>query len=138
MAEILVKAVDATNSNPTKDLRGCWKQGMPVVVMNDGHEWGAEEGLPKFIILKIPLIPKNNVLKYIERYNDVGGFAVRPRRWQIRWADLPAAARNKLTSEGELIIRATVAYTGNFDYTWNQIKSFFRNLETGLDETENI
>lgn len=40
MAEILVKAVDATNPDTEKDRRGCYKKGYPVVVMLDGHIWG--------------------------------------------------------------------------------------------------
>ncbi|HTG44144.1 MAG TPA: hypothetical protein VK633_06395 [Verrucomicrobiae bacterium] len=133
MAELLVKAVDATNPDPMKDARGCYKRGMPVVVFDDGHEWGDQENLPTFALLKFPLIGKNALLKYTQKWE-----GNRRRRWQIRWVDLPLAARQKLATAGTLTIKATTAYPGPFDYTWAAVKSFFRNLETNTDETEDV
>jgi hypothetical protein len=133
MAEILVKATNATHLDPVKDARGCFKRGMPVALVNDGHQWGSAEALPHFVILKFPLVDKSKLLKYLNSWPEN-----RIRRWQIRWADLPLAARNKLLSNGELIIKATLIYTDQFDYTWSQIKEYFRNLETGIDETEDV
>lgn len=127
MAEILVKATNEIG----------YKRGMPVVIMPDGHPWGLEERLPKFVVLKIPLIGVAQVAKYIVP-QFLAGELIRKRRWQIRWDDLPAQDRNKLATEGELIIKATAAYLGPFDRTWAQVKSFFRNLETGLDETADL
>ena len=142
MAEMLVKAVDAIHDDPVKDRRGCYKRGMPVVVMDDGHEWGKEERLPTFIIIKFPLIPKDKVMKYIdpEPGLDIDGNIVvdRRRMWQIRWADLPLVAKNKIQTTGELIIKATSSYTGSYDYTWTQIKTYFRNLLTNLDEVKDF
>lgn len=54
MAEILVKAVDATHPDQKLDAAGCFKSGDPVVAMPDGHEWGKAEGPPKFYVLKVP------------------------------------------------------------------------------------
>lgn len=59
MAELLVKAIDATHSDPEKDARGCYKRGDVVVAFDDGHEWGRLEVLPpdkggKFVIVKLP------------------------------------------------------------------------------------
>ena|SRR3972149_5972771 len=142
MAEILVKAIDATHPDPDKDRRGCYKRGMPVVVMDDGHEWGKEERLPKFVIIKIPLTSKDKIMKYIdpEPGLDVEGNIIidRRRMWKIRLADLPLLARNKLQLSGELTIKATSSYTETYDYTWTQIKPYFRNLLTGLDEVNDF
>ena len=132
MAEILVKAVSAAHVDPVKDRRGCYKRGYPVVVMPDGHPWGLEERRPKFVVLKIPTIPVSRVLKYIETWE-----GVQRRRGRVRWDDLPTRAKNRLANDGELIIKAG-AYDGTFDYTWEQVKAFFRNDETGLDETETM
>lgn len=132
MAELLVKAVSVTHADPAKDQRGCYKRGHAVVVMPDGHEWGALETLPRFVVLKLPLVSVGRVAKYL------AGATGRRRRWRLRWADLPAAARNKLASTGQLVIKADAAYTGAFDYTWQQVKGFFRDDETGLDETGDI
>jgi hypothetical protein len=59
------------------------------------------------------------------------------RLWKIRFADLPLAARNKLASSGELVIKVGT-YAGTYDYTWTQVKGYFRNLKTGLDETVDL
>ena len=140
MAELLVKATDAININPDKDLQ-CYKRGMPVVVMPDGHPWGLEERLPSFVIVKIPGVAVDRVQKYITPEYTVSAESdstvYRRRMWQIRWSSLPVAARNKLTSTGELIIK-TGTYDGIYDYTWQQVKGYFRNLFTGLDEAEDL
>lgn len=133
-AEILVKAVSHTHADPDKDQRGAYKAGMPVVVMPDGHQWGREEGLPKFVVIKIPGVPVESVQKYIDSQSPDGRLIVRRRRWLLRIAALPAAARNKLETAGALTIRAG-DYKGPADYTWNQVRQYMRNQETGLDET---
>lgn len=139
MAEILIKAIDHTHPYPDKDRRGAYKRGMPVVVMPDGHEWGREERLPKFIVLKIPGVSVEKVKKYIDPQledapNERGSYnTYRRRLWKLRWDDLPAGARNKLRDDGELTIKAGT-YAGDYDYTWAQVKTYFRNLKTGLDE----
>lgn len=138
MAEILIKAISAAHADPMKDQRGCYKRGMPVVVMPDGHPWGLEEGLPKFVLLKIPLIPVPVVEKYIAQAVDGNGDVIQRRTWQIRWDDLPAAARNKLQNTGQLVVKATASYTGSFDYTWAQIKDYFRNTQTLLTENAEL
>jgi hypothetical protein len=142
MAEILVKAIDHVHPDPEKDRRGAYKRGMPVVVFPDGHSWGADEGLPKFVIIKIPGISVSSVEKYIQhQFEDTPGEdgicqVYRRRLWRIRWEDLPAGVKSKL-SDGILVIKAG-SYSGKYDFTWNQVKSFFRNLKTNLDETENF
>lgn len=144
MCEIIVKAVSVTHSDPDKDRRGCYKRGYPVAVYPDGTKWGNEERLPKFVIIKIPGVPVDNAIvqkytqmEYEDTPNEDGTYPVYRRRlWTIRWANLPAAARNRLANDGELIIKVG-SYSGTYDYTWNQVKSYFRNQKTGLDETEN-
>lgn len=144
MAEILIKATNSFHSDPDMDARGSYKRGMPVIVMPDGHEWGAKERLPNFIVLKIPGISVTAVQKYVSVHTEVQmvnselqDVTVTRRLWRIRWADLPLAARNKLQADGELIIK-TGTYDGPFDYTWTQIKTFFRNQATNTDETEEV
>ncbi len=140
MAQILVMAIDKTHADPTKDRRGCYKRGMPVVVMPDTHTWGAEERPPKFIVLKIPGVPVETVKKYIEPELEDGEEQpkiYRRRMWRFRIDDLPAAAKTKLLKNGELTIRAGT-YDGSYDYTWAQVRSYIRNLKTNTDETENL
>lgn len=144
MAQILIKAIDATHPDATKDRRGCYKRGMPVVVMPDSHTWGAEERPPKFIVIKIPRVPVDTVRKYIEPEleDSVGDDkkqqqVYRKRMWKLRIDDMPAAAKAKLTEKGALTIRAGT-YDGSYDYTWAQVRSYIRNLKTNTDETENL
>lgn len=129
MAEALVMA---SNANPTTP------RGMIVAVMDDGNPWSPTEGLPMFVVIKIPLISVDAVRKYATVYRSGLSTYLGKRLWQIRYASLPQAARDKLSSEGQLTIKATAAYGGAFDYTWAQVKQFFRNLQTGLDETADL
>lgn len=128
MAEILVKAVSVSHADPTKDQRGCYKRGMPVVVMPDNHPWGLEERLPKFVVIKFPTTSIAQVEKYIQ------STGTRRRLFRIRWEDLPLAARNKLANTGQLIIKAG-SYNGTFDYTWAQVREYFTNEQTGANES---
>lgn len=54
MAEILIKAVDATNIDSAIDKTGCYKNGDPIVAMPDDHVWSEAELSSLFYILKIP------------------------------------------------------------------------------------
>lgn len=139
MAEILVKAVSsAALADLTKDQRGSYKRGMPVVVMPDGHPWGAMEGLPNFVVIKFPLVPVARIQKFIEpEMTAINGESVTVRRrvFRLLWADLPLAARTKLQTTGELIIRVGIEYTGPYDYTWAQVRQYWLNQTTGLAET---
>ena len=139
MAEILVRAKDNTLvDNPVKDRIGSYKKGYPVVVVDDGHVWGDMEGLPNFVVIKVPTISIAKVNKYIMvEYEEDGETIYRRRIWKIRWDDLPLIARNLLRDNGELIIKAG-SYGGQYDYTWKQVKEYFRNQNTGLDETEDL
>lgn len=132
MAEILIKASYSPHPDPEQDAMR-YKTGMPVVIMPDGHPWGNAEGPPDFYILKIPGVSVESVKKYIEEKLDGDGKMLRRRVWQVRVSDLSAATRNKLASKGAITVKAG-ASSGPYDYTWSQIKAYFRNLDTGLDE----
>jgi hypothetical protein len=135
-AEILVKAVDVTHPDSVKDRRGSYKRGMPVVVMPDGHQWGTKEGPPLFVVIKIPGVPVAKIRKYIEP--ELSGRAVYRRRlWHISWADLPQGAKDKLLADGELTIKAG-AYDGPYDYTWAQVRSYFKQITSGQAETGDL
>jgi hypothetical protein len=137
MAEILIKAVDAVHSDPEKDRRGCYKRGMPVVVQPDGHQWGSAEGLPNFVVLKLPGVPVKKARKFIDQDMIDDGLeedgitpkkvTYRRRLWQIQWNDLPVGARNKLLADGEITIGPLAQ---GADYTWAQFRNFLKNLRT--------
>jgi hypothetical protein len=126
VAEILIKAVDATHADPEKDRRGCYRRGMPVVVMPDGHAWGAEERLPRFVVLKLPGISPERVQQFTEHQME-GEVVYRRRLWKFFVDEIPLAARNKIASQGYLTIG-----TGG-DFTWAQARNYVRNLrDNGL------
>jgi len=50
--ELLIKAVDAHHPDIKVDGAGCYKKGDVVCIMPEGHEWGAKECLPKFLVVK--------------------------------------------------------------------------------------
>lgn len=120
--------------------------GMPVVIMPDGHIWGNKECMPLFAVIKIPMIGVDKVEKYISQWEkfimdakgNITTELVRRRLWQLQWNDLPTQAKNKLKNTGQLIIKATPDYTGSYDYTWLQVKTYFKNLWTGLSETGDL
>jgi hypothetical protein len=148
MAEILIRAKNNVHADPTKDRQGSYKRGMPVVVMDDGHIWGSKEGLPDFVVLKVPMVSKERVMKYFEPQVVQNGFeedgitphfdTYRRRLWRLRVDDLPAGAITKFQTDGEITIKASPDYTGPYDYTWSNVKGYFRNQETDLDETANV
>lgn len=143
MAQILVMAIDKTHADPTKDRRGCYKRGYPVVVMPDSHTWGREECPPTFVLIKIPGASVDKVRKYLEperegTANADGIYPVYRRRlWKFRFDDMPAAALKKLRDKGELTIKVG-DYAGDYDYTWRQVRNYLRNLKTNIDETANL
>lgn len=105
MAELLIKARDASHDDPETDRRGCYKRGDVVVVMPDGHEWGVKEGLPNFVVLKIPGVDPERIRPLVEpQDDDDAGNAVsdtfRRRRWKLAIASIPAEIRNQLQNTG--------------------------------------
>lgn len=65
MAEVLIKLVDATHPDPEIDRAGCYKAGMPVVVMPDGHSWGRKECPPTFFRVKLLGVSVEEVQGYL-------------------------------------------------------------------------
>ena len=134
-------AINNVHPDPGEDTRGSYKRGYPVVCQPDGQVWGDQEQWPKFVYLKVPGVSCDRIKKYIEPYLDIdnpdpkGRFPLKMRRlWKIRFDDLPQAAKDKILNNHQLIIKVS-PYSGTYDYTWSQIKSYFRNQYTGLDET---
>jgi len=132
MCEILIKLSQRNDPDPEIDQR-CWKTGMPVVVMDDGHPWGREERPPQFFVLKIPGVPKEKALKFIEEYiEDTGLYdpdgqpimkMTARRLWKLNYDNVPNALKTAATQKGEIVIGK--------DVTWTTLKNYLRNLKTG-------
>ena len=137
MCEILIFAGNNTHTDPEKDRRGCWKRGMPVVVMEDGHTWGREETPPKFVVVKIPGVPAAKAKSFLDpqMVDDAGvpvvsqdgrPVAYRRKEWKVAWASLPAGIRNTLQTTGTITVSVA------------QIRNYLRRIRddaqfTGLD-----
>lgn len=144
MCELLIKATDYTHPDPDVDLRGSYKRGYIVEVRPDNCEYGTSEVLPKFCVIKLPTIEVERALKYMQPETVEGtieGMVIevpfRRRRWQIRWDDLPQEMRDKLTTDGVITVKFPT-YHGKYDYTWQEIRNYFRDLKTGLDESGDL
>lgn len=134
MAEILFKAVDATNPDGTKDVRGCYKRGDPVLVRDDGWPWGAKELLPpaqggKFVRVRITDRTAAQIATAVQNRWGVdidspetsAGALVRRRLLRLRVDDLPAGVRNQLNT------------TGLYETDFATARNFIRNKLTGED-----
>ena len=118
MAEFLIKVLDTKHPNPIKDQQKCYKRGDIVVVKPDGHNWGKEEGLPKFVKIKIPGLPVSE--KYIDPEIDEidKSKIIRRRKFRILLDNLPNTIINKLKKNGEITI------------TPDKLKNFIHNKQT--------
>jgi hypothetical protein len=121
MAEFLIYAKNNTHKDPIKDSRGCYKRGDIVVVMPDGHEWGKEEGLPTFFVLKIPGVDAEKAKMYISSHLD-NEVIVRRLKYSLDLTSIPNVLKNEIQSTGE--------YTA----TWNQVRSYILNKQSATSE----
>jgi hypothetical protein len=151
MAELLIKAIDATHSDPATDKRGCYKTGMIVEIRPDGCLYGASEGLPKFFIVKIPLVPVNHplLIRLTNHQKQQDGFLpnsatvpnwliLRRRKCWLQYGNIPVGAQNKLATTGQLIIKASPNYNGPYDYTWTQVKNYFWDDDLQANITDDL
>jgi hypothetical protein len=131
MSEILVFGRNKTNPNSLEEDRGCYKRGMPVIAMPDGHLWGTKETLPDFIIIKIPGLSVDKANSFIKEQteDDLGAPTInmyRRRRWHLVWANLPQAIKDEILSTGE--------YTTTVAKIRNYLKRIRDNVQfTGFD-----
>lgn len=136
MAELLVKAVDATHSDPEKDARGCYKRGDIVGVAPNGWQWGAKElKAPadggKFVVIKITDVSRAQIINWVRNHWDceidgldfVDGNHVRRRRVRIDVDLVP------------LNVRQALNRTGQFTTTWAAIRQYVRNKQTNQTGT---
>ncbi len=114
---------------------------MPVEVTEDGVADTCTHTFLRFYLIRLPGVPAEQLRKYLEpHYSGLPSAEpdlIARRRWILRAANLPLAARQKFQSQGFVTIKAG-GYDGPHDYTWAQVRGFIRDNVTGLDETEDI
>lgn len=131
MAELLIKAVDATHDDPEKDQRGCYKRGDIVVVRPDGWGWGTQEVIPPasgglFVVVKITDVTPAQIRRWVKNNwsDDIEGNSdTRRRRVRIDVHLLPVGVRNTLNN------------TGTYSTTWSAIRQYVRNKLTDATAT---
>lgn len=93
-----------------KDRAGCYKAFDPVVVMPNGHTWGAEEGLPKFWIVKIPGMAVETARRWVELWWDTADpekpSIVQRRLHRLDRTKIPATVLNTLNTTGVITVTA--------------------------------
>lgn len=123
MAEFLVKARDPIDLPKDEESRErCYRRGDIVVVMKDGHEWGKEERLPKFVVVKIPGLDVAKAKHLTDPYYtdtglvDLNGEAILKltarRKWKVLVDTVPTAISKELTDKGIV------------EVSWDKIKSY--------------
>lgn len=132
MAELLIKAVNATHADAGKDQRGSYKRGDIVDVRPDGYEWGRLELLPPaqggvFVIVAIADVTVDQVRNFVQNrwgcqpdgpHVDANKQTLRRRKVQIDISSVPAGVRNTLNQ------------TGRYQTTWSAIRQFVKNKLT--------
>lgn len=133
MAEFLIKArnpIDITAD--TEASNSGWKRGDIVVVKPDGHEWGKDERLPKFVVVKIPGLPVETAKKYTIPFrtdtglldsegNSISKYVAR-RKWHVLLDSVPTDIKKALLYNGEITV------------SWENVKSYIHNKETLVTE----
>jgi len=131
MAELLIKAIDATHSDPTKDARGCYKRGDIVDIRPNGFGWGRLEALPpadggKFVIVRINDVSPAQVRNFVRT------------RWQTEADGNDETRRRRIRIDADLLpanVRNTLHTTGRYTTTWAAIRQFVRNKQTNETAT---
>jgi hypothetical protein len=131
MAEILVKAIDATNPDSVKDERGCYKRGYPVCVMPDGHSWGTQENLPTFVVVKLPGVSVDDIKQYIEPWKKQLSFNINSSNLVTDTFNLTITATkvNNTNNKGKI----TKAEVETFINNWNGVVTGFGNNSVSFD-----
>lgn len=122
MAELLVKATTYTTGDVEKD-RGVYKIGDPVLAMPDGHSWGAEEGLPKFWIVKVTGATVVQLQPYLDAITQPPPpesptqtpIMLARRKWKVDTVKIPGAVLTQLNT------------TGTITVTFAQVQSYMTN-----------
>ena len=111
---------------------GDYASGMVLTAMPDDHRWGRLERAPRFARLSLPGTPVERVARYLEPWEapaltGVGTDTIRVRRWRLEVERLPEPLRAALYDTG-LVVGQHVA--------WDELRTYLRDLATGLTETE--
>ena len=104
MAELLIKAVDATADDPETD-KGCYKRGDVVIIRPDGWEWGQAERPPKFFVLRVPGLSVEDAEELTQLDVDSSLESLpRRRSWHVMLDDMSGEYLRAIESTGRLML----------------------------------
>ena len=125
MAILVLIDRDATNADPEKDARGCYKAGDIVAVHEDTAHDGNLERNPvqaPWVLIKVAGITKAQAERMLEPERDRDGLdakTITRRKFRLNPADLPAG------------VRQTIARDRYYETTLAQVRNFIKNKRTG-------
>jgi len=128
MCRVLVRWQEKKRSlkDDDKHERTRTHRGDPIVAMDDGHEWGREEGLPNYVSLDLEGVPKEKMRQFIvgEESSILAPtgkpFVHRKRAFNFKLDRLPQPVLDGLRRDGFAKI------------TWAELSGHIINKETGL------
>ena len=133
MALFLVYDRNNTHSDLEKEVRGSYKMGDIVEVLDDSKHDGdiiTNPISPPFYLVKIIGVTKEQAQHYMEPYYDpttigiegVPPVTLRRRKFNVEINNIPAVIKNKLMTDRYV------------EVTWAQVKNYIRNRMTGATE----
>ena len=151
MAQILIRLKlppPQITRSPVLQERTGKRPGMIVYVADDSHEWGTEELGPKFGIFKLPGAPLDRVASLMlpeltdafeePDYNILTNRiqkSKRNRRWEFLIDEAEITNPNIRKDLRDLpYVRIKTESVASGRYTWNEIKGYFLDHQTGERE----
>lgn len=125
MAILVLIDRDATNADPVKDARGCYKRGDIVAVHEDSAHDGDIVRNPvqaPWVLIKVAGITKAQAERVLEpdtERDEADARRLTRRKFRLNPADLPAG------------VRQTIARDRYYETTLAQVRNFIRNKRTG-------
>lgn len=147
MCRIAIRGKPAVSADEQKH----WQPGDFVTVRDDGFDWGGMDparaqaqpvghynhwsgsGPRPWYFIDIPGVPRDHPRIVSLVQPQVGALGrERRRQWRLRREDMPAGVVQKFQEEGVVVIQVG-SYAGPFDYTWEQVRGYFRDKQSGED-----
>ena len=132
MALLLVMAVTRTNPDPVKDVRGCYKRGDIVEVLDDAAHDGDLVANPiaaPFVLVRITGVTKAQIERLMQSQTalelvsgEMRQVVTRRRRYRVDVDDVPAGILDQLRDNRYVSV------------TWAQVRNYLRNKETNTTE----
>jgi len=137
---VLIRLKTNTHADTTKDVRGCYKRGDPVIARIDDGTWspGAQEVWPDFAWLWLHGVSLAKVERFCFEEHDTSdgvrtatSSRVRRRLYRIELDSVPQGIRDIVEATSRLVIGGPSP-----DVTWAQVRAFIRNKKSNQTEAD--